>query len=133
MIDIESTVFAKVAEAYDAAFPGGARTGEPINTPAKFPCLSVVEDDNFTYEKSLDTSMREHHAQVLYTVDVFSNLTSGAKQQCQNIMNVVDDVFQDLGFVRLFCNQTKNQDNKIYRMTARYRAVVSEDFRIYRR
>lgn len=133
MIDIESTVFAKVVEKFDAEYPTGSRYGEPVSSPARFPCLTVVEEDNYTYENSLDTSLREHHAVLMYSVDVYSNLVSGGKQQCQGIMNLVDDVFQKMGFVRLVCSQTKNQDNKIYRMSARYRGIVSEDFRIYRR
>jgi len=39
-----------------------------------------------------------------------------------------------MGFTRVFCTQTRNEDNRIYRMTARYRGVISaDDWRVYRK
>lgn len=133
MIDVESTVFARVAAAFTAAYPNGSRYGEPVDTPARFPCLTLVEDDNATYEKSLDTALTENHATIMYTVNVYSNKTSGAKQECKAIMTLVDEEMQQMGFTRLFCNQTKNADTKIYRMTARYRAVINQKFQTFRK
>lgn len=122
-----------MAAAYTAQFPDGSRCSEPVDTPAKFPCMTLVEDDNSVYQRSLDTALHEHHATVMYTVNAFSNKVSGAKQECKAIMACVDAEMQSMGFVRLFCNQTKNQDSKVYRMTARYKGVVDENFRIYRK
>lgn len=133
MIDVEAKIFSTVALAFTTAYPSGSRYGEAVDTPAKFPCLTLVEDDNATYERSQDTDLTEHHATLLYTANVYSNKTSGAKQECKAIMALVDDKMQQMGFTRLFCNQIKNLDSKIYRMTARYRAIVSTDYRIYRR
>ena len=64
---------------------------------------------------------------------MYSNLISGAKQQCKDVMALVDEQLQALNFVRLFCTPSKNADKKYFRMTARYRAVVSENYMIYRR
>ena len=133
IIDCESTIFSRVAAAFTAAYPSGSRYGEAVDTPAKFPCLTLVEIDNATYEKSLDAELSEHHAIVTYEANAYSNKTSGAKQECKAIMALVDEQMQRMGFTRLFCNQTKNLDSKIYRMTARYRGVISEEYRIYRR
>ena len=133
MIDVETKVFSTVAAAFTAAYPDGSRYGEPVDTPAKFPCLTLVEEDNATYEKSQDTDLTEHHATLLYTANVYSNKSSGAKQECKAIMALVDAEMQRMGFTRLFCNQTKNLDSKIYRMTARYRGVIDRSGMIYRR
>lgn len=133
MIDCESVIFSRVAVVFDAAYPDGSRYSEAVDAPAKFPCLILIEDDNATYQRSLDTDLHEHHATLLYTANAYSNKTSGAKQECKAIMALVDEQMQQMGFTRLFCNQTKNLDSKIYRMAARYRAVISEDDRIYRR
>lgn len=132
MIDCESTIFARVAASFSASYPDASRYGEPVDTPAKFPCLTMVEIDNATYQQSLDASMSEHHATLTYEVNIYSNKISGAKQECKAIMELVDYEMQQMGFVRLFCNQTKNMDKRIYRITARYRGVISTDFRIYR-
>lgn len=133
MIDIESAVFSKMADVFDTKYPDGVRYSEPVISPAKFPCLTVIEEDNYTYDGSLDADHKEHHAWVMFSVNVYSNLIAGGKQECFEILNLVDSEFMKLGFMRLSFSQTKNQDTRIYRMTARYRAVVSEDYRIYRR
>ena len=133
MIDIESTVFSQVAAAFDAAYPNGYRYGDQTTTTPRFPCLKLEQVDNSTYEGSLDDAPTEHDAWILFEVNVYSNLTSGAKQQCKAIMDLVDQQLQGLNFVRLFCNPGKNADKKYFRMTARYRAVVSDDYILYRR
>lgn len=133
MIDVEAAVFNRVAEKFDIAYPNGTRVSEPIDAPASFPCMSLVEADNATYTGSLDSAMTEHDAWLMYELNVYSNLASGAKQQCKEIIALVDDELLAMGFIRTFCHQTKNADTKIYRMTARYRAVISEELRIYRK
>lgn len=133
MIDVEAAVFNRVAEKFDIAYPNGTRVSEPIDAPASFPCMSLVEADNATYTGSLDAEMTEHDAWLMYELNVYSNLASGAKQQCKEIIALVDDELLAMGFTRTFCHQTKNADTKIYRMTARYRAVISEELRIYRK
>lgn len=133
MIDVENAIFSRVATSFTAAYPGGSRYGEPVDTPAQLPCLTLVEIDNATYQRSQDTDLMEHHATATYEANAYSNKTSGAKQECKAIMALVDREMQQMGFTRLFCNQTKNMDSKIYRMTARYRGVIGEDHRIYRR
>lgn len=133
MIDVEAAVFNRVAEKFDIAYPNGTRVSEPIDAPASFPCMSLVEADNATYTGSLDSAMTEHDAWLMYELNVYSNLASGAKQQCKEIIALVDDELLAMGFTRTFCHQTKNSDTKIYRMTARYRAVISEELRIYRK
>ena len=133
MIDVESIIFNDVAEAFSAKFPKGSRYGELTEAPAKFPCLTLVEVDNYTYEESLDAEAKEHDAWIVYEANAYSNKVSGAKQECKEIMQIVDYHMMSLGFTRIFCNQTKNADSKIYRMTARYRAVISEEHRIYRK
>lgn len=130
---MESAIFSRVAEKFSEEFPNGSRYGEVVYTPAKFPCLTLVESDNYTYEKSLTAKMKENHAWLVYDANAYSNLVTGAKQECQAIMNLVDEEMLSMGFVRMFCTQTRNEDNRIYRMTARYRAVVSEDHQVYRK
>ena len=126
MIDAESAIFDKVASRFSQSYPGGSCYSELVDTPANFPCL----EDNSTYEGSLDASHREHNATLLYSVNIYSNKISGAKQECKAIMELVDTEMQNLGFIRIFCNQMKNAD---IRIAARYRGVISEDYRIYRR
>jgi hypothetical protein len=75
---------------------------------------------------------KEHNAWLVFEANVYSNKTAGAKQECKDIMQLVDEQMQSLNFVRLFCTPSKNADKKYFRMTARYRAVISEEYRLYR-
>lgn len=133
MIDIETLVFKRIAKAFDEKYPKGSRYSEPVDTPAKFPCLTIWEADNSTYDGSLDAEMVEHHANVMYEANVYANKTSGSKQECKAMIAMVDEIMLSLGFRRTTCLPTKNLDTKIYRITARYKAVVDENHRIYRR
>lgn len=132
MIDIEAAVFDRVATAFDEAYPNGSRYSEQTTSPPRFPCLTLEQVDNSTYKESLDSEHREHDAWVVFEVNAYSNLTSGAKQQCKAIMQLVDQQLQELNFTRLFCNPGRNVDKKYTRYTARYQAVVSEDYILYR-
>ncbi len=133
MIDAEELIFKKVADAFSAAYPDGAVYREVVEVPDRFPCLTLVEIDNVAYQPSQDLASMEHHATVTYEINVYSNEPDGGKQACKAVMALADEQMQRLGFTRLICSQIKNADSKIYRMTARYRAVISEDYIIYRR
>lgn len=133
MIDIENAVFNQVADAFDAAYPNGSRYSEATTSPPRFPCLTLEQVDSYTYTGSLDADHKEHDAWVVLEVNVYSNLTAGAKQQAKTVMELVDQQLQGLNFTRMFCNPARNADKKYFRLTARYQAVVSENYIIYRR
>ena len=61
-------------------------------------------------------------------VEVYSNLVSGAKQQCKEIMQLVDQTLMSFGTWDLvFCNQIKNADERIFRLRARYRGTAVQE------
>lgn len=138
LVDIESSVASRVFTLFIREFPNGSYSGEPVTeAPARWPHLNIVEADNYGSGYSLLPS-----ATVVYDVNVYSNLTSGAKQECKAIMNLVDNALMGFGsWERVFCNQTKNADTRIYRMMARYRGIPVQEktegestaFRIYRK
>lgn len=137
MIDIEFAVVSRVFEAFKEAYPSGSYSSEPnTDTAPAFPHLNMMEMDNTFYSPVLES------AEVVFDVNVYSNKTSGSKQECKAVMALVDETMNSFGaWERVFCNQTKNADSRIYRMTARYRGIpvlesTDEDtvqFRIYRR
>ncbi len=72
--------------------------------------------------------------QVIYEVNVYSNKARGKKSECKEITAFIDTQFQMLGFTRTLLTTVPNeQDATIYRMVARYRAIVSKQNIIYRR
>lgn len=135
MINIESEVFNAVATALRSEFTGIFVSGESVAAPSSFPAVTLVEQDNSTYQRSLDSSGSEKHAVVMYEANAYSNLGSGKKKQTRAIMAIIDDEMQDMGFVRIGSSpaEVPNADKTIYRMVARYRATVSTDKIIYRR
>ena len=136
MIDIESQVFTTVATALREAY-GTSNiyvTGEYVSQPPKFPAVFVVEMDNSVDLRGRDTASIENYASVMYQIDVFSNKNTGKKVQAKEIMALVDGQFAALGFSRTFLNPVQNMnDATVFRMTARYQAVVGTDQTIYRR
>ena len=62
MINIESEVFNTVATALRDEITGIFVSGEAIAAPSSFPAVTIVEDDNSTYTRTLDSSGQEKHA-----------------------------------------------------------------------
>lgn len=137
MIDVESEVFTRVADKLREKFPdvkeNGSVTGEYVAAPVRFPHISIVEMDNYQTTGNIDNSGQEQYATVVYEVNVYSNKTSGKKTECREIMVVLDDVLNAMNFTRQSMVPVPNlENNRIYRITARYRAETdgSKFFRL---
>ena len=134
MIDIESEIFSIVSKAVRAKYPKIYMTGEYIKVPPSFPCVSLIEADNQVYRNTRTTDSNENHVQVMYEVDVYSNKKTGRKSECKTILALIDNLMINLGFTRSLLTPIPNEeDATVYRMVARYRAIVSKDKVIYRR
>jgi len=134
VIDIFNIIFTYVVDIVKNEYPTIFTTSDLVPVPTSFPCLAIVEQNNYTMKSSLTQEPRENHAYLMYQIDVFSNKKTGKRSECMAIFDIVDKAMQDHGFVRLFLSPTPNlEDASIYRMTGRYEAVVSNDLIIYRR
>ena len=134
MIDIENTVFNSVATEVRAKYPGVYMVGEYVKTPPKFPCVSLVEMDNQSYQRTEDSGSSENHISVMYEVNIYSNKTVGKKMECKAIAALIDERMLALGFARTMLQPIPNLDDAtIYRMVGRYSAVISKNKDIYRR
>lgn len=133
MIDIESDIFSIISKNVREKYKNIFLTGEYVKSPPSFPCISIMETDNQIYRNTRTTDCIENHAQVIYEVNVYSNKVRGKKSECKEIIAFIDTRFQMLGFTRTFLTTIPNeQDATIYRMVARYRAIVSRQNVIYR-
>lgn len=134
MIDVENEIFSAVSEVVRATYPKVFMTGEYVKSPSSFPCVSLVEISNAVYRNSSTTTVEENHAAVTYEVNVYSNKSKGKKAECREIVNVIDRKLAEIGFTRMMLEPVPNmEDATIYRMVARYRAIVSKEKIIYRR
>lgn len=129
MIDAENAIFNRIANVFDVAYPNGSRYGEPIDAPIAFPCMTLVEIDNSSYESGLSGELKEPYANISYELNCYAF----SKQEAKGVLNVIDEAMQNLGFYRTMAANTRNADQRIYRITARYSGVISDDYRIYRR
>ncbi len=134
MINVENEVFNRVATSVYKTYSDIYMSGEYVKSPPSFPCASVVEMDNSMYESTQTSSENENHATLMYEVNVYSNKTKGKKTECKEIIALIDKEMALLGFTRIMLNPIPNEDDAtIYRMAARYRAVISKENVIYRR
>ena len=134
MIDIENDIFNTVATEVRAKYPNIYMVGEYVKTPSKFPCVSLMEMDNQSYQRTEDSGNSENHASVMYEVNIYSNKTVGKKSECKEIAAVIDEQMLALGFARTMLQPIPNlEDATIYRMVGRYSAIISKNKVIYRR
>ena len=134
MINIENDVFSIVSTKVRESFPDIYMSGEYVKSPPTFPATSLVEMDNTVTTETQTSGENENHASVMYEVNTYSNKIRGKKAECKEIMSVIDNEMLSLGFTRIMMQPVPNMDDAtIYRITARYRAVVSKDKTIYRR
>ena len=134
MINIEEELFSNVATATREAFPKVYMVGEYVKSPPSFPCVSLIEMDNSVYTRTQTSLGDENHAQLMYEVNVYSNKKNGKKSECKNIISFIDELMLKYGFTRTMLQPIPNMDDAtIYRMIARYSAVVSKDKELFRR
>jgi hypothetical protein len=115
--------------------PSTVKTGTMYSSvQSEFPYVSLIVMDNSIYEPFIDSARIENAVEIMVEVNVYSNKTSGKKEECKKLMKNIDDTLSGLGLVRSYCQPTPNlEDATIYRITARYRAVVDKNLNIYRR
>lgn len=134
MIDIENEVLDRVSTSVHEQFPDVYFSGEYVKAPASFPAVSLVEMNNLVYRRTQSSSSIENHVEVMYEANVYSNRTTGKKDECKRIASIIDATMGELGFTRMMLNPVPNMnDATIYRIVGRYKAVVSVDKTIYRR
>lgn len=134
MINMENEIFTAVATRLRAQFSKIYVTGEYVSAPPSFPCVSIVEIDNATYQQGQTQVGADVFAAVTYEVNVYSNKQTGKKTECKKISAVVDEILLAMNFTRSMLEPVTNMaDATIYRMLGRYRAVVDQNHTIYRR
>ena len=131
MIDLENDIFSYVANAIRAEYPGCYVVGEFVETPARFPAVTLVEADNRVLSR-MRTENIENAAYVMWEMNVYSNKASGKKAETKEIANMADELLSAIGFTRIFREQVPNlKDATIYRIVCRYEAVIDKNFVIY--
>ena len=133
MIDIEFDVFDAVADELRLQYPGIWVSGLAADLPSRYPAVTLVQRDSSVALEYSSVQSPEMAASVMFQADVYSNQIGGAKVEAKQILATVDEVMTRLGFARLSAAPVDNlQDGSIYRLTARWEALVDRDLWIYR-
>ena len=133
MIDIENEVFNYVAQALRSEYTNIFVASVKTRAPSSFPAVQIIETSNAVATDTADTNSIENHADLMYEVNVYSNLKSGAKLQAKQIMSFADECFKELGFVRQLCEPINNSDSSVFRYVARFVCRASQNKTIYQR
>ena len=132
MIDIENDVYDYIAKALRTEYAGMFVSGEYIETPAKFPAVTLVEADNRILTNMRTADSIENGVSVMWEMNIYSSKGANRKTQAKAIANSADALFAGIGFTRTFREQVPNlKDATIYRIVCRYEAVIDKNFVIY--
>ena len=123
MVDIENYVYTTVRNAVKQHDSNISVSGTYIDIPAQIPHVSIEETDNTSLAAFISTSDREFAADLVYTVNIYTN-TATAKSDAKAIAAVVDGAFAEMGFVRSMKQEMPNIDRTIYRLILRFSATA---------
>ena len=122
MTNIFNEMFTDIANPVRIAFPGTFVTGERVPVPAKFPCVAVIEADNYEDRRSIDNSGVERLTVLMYEITVFSNKQTGKRSQCIEILDLIDGIMKRKNASRIARVEGYfDSESTIYTIQARYR------------
>lgn len=131
MLDFSNEIFNAVAKDLRSRYEGIKVVGEYVDTPTAFPTVTIDEIQNIPVHQ--DSAVHNKYAEVVYRVQVFSNVKSGKRSQAREIYGAVDETLQTLGLYTITYTTTPAiYNSEIYSITATYRGVVDRNGVIYR-
>ena len=132
MIDCENLVFEFLNAALsDSSYGNLAVSSADLPMKASFPYVYAAEADNYTKTDTMDSSMQENHARVMFEIKIYSNRPVGKREEAKRIFNVLDKAFIARGFLRKTKISTPINDGSIFEIIGRYEAVVSKDYKVF--
>ena len=93
-------------------------------TPSKFPTVFAREIGHFTPNGTPTLSNAQDIYESTWEVQIFSNLTQGAKEQAYTLMNAVKSAFRSMYFVETFESPLDSTSNTYYTLIARFRRII---------
>ena len=93
-------------------------------TPSKFPTVFAREIGHFTPNGTPTLSNAQDIYESTWEVQIFSNLTQGAKEQAYQLMNAVKSAFRSMYFVETFESPLDSTSNTYYTLIARFRRII---------
>ncbi len=101
------------------------------NTPSEYPFVSLEEIGNDIHRSSSDGCNIENCANIDFELNVYTKHPN-KKTKADDLLNTIDDLFTNLGFIRTTKMPMPSTDETIYRVVVRYSGVVSKNHTVYR-
>ncbi len=93
-------------------------------TPSKFPTVFAREIGHFTPAQAQTLTNQQDVYETTWEVQIFSNITSGAKEQAYKLMGIVKNALRGLYFIEVSENPIDTANAKYYTLIARFRRVI---------
>ena len=127
MIDFEDNIVDYLANSLEKKYTKINVTSEfSSDEESTFPTVLVYEMDNYVYTPTLDSSLQENNARVVYQVEVYTKAKSTSKIKAKKILNDVDSLLGAIGFVRTIKTQIDTGYTDMTRLVARYQAIINK-------
>ncbi len=132
MIDIETPLYDELARLVLAEFPEAYVAGQHEVSPPYFPAVFIEQTFSSELDACRDSSGEENANAVIWTVNVYSNSESGAREQCRRILAIVDERLRLRNMKRLTARPIDNAaDPSVYRYVGRFTGIVGKDGTTY--
>ena len=127
MIDFEDNIVDYLANGLEKKYTKINVTSElSSDEESIFPTVLVYEMDNYVYTPTLDSSLQENDARVVYQVEVYTKAKSTSRIKAKKILNDVDSLLGAIGFVRTIKTQIDTGYTDMTRLVARYQAIINK-------
>lgn len=132
MIDIETDLYDELARLVLAEAPDAYVSSEHVISPPKFPAVFIEQGFSSEVDATKDSSGEENANAIIWTVNVYSNSQTNAKQECKRILQVIDRHMRFRNFKRLTARPIDNAaDPSIYRYVGRFTGLVDKNNNMY--
>ena len=130
MLDFSNEIFDAVAKDLRSTYKGIQVVGEYVESPAKFPTVTVDEIGNVPVH--LDSAKYNKYARVTLRTQVFMN-GIGKRAKAREIFNSLDMKLMDMGFVmKTYTTTPAIYNSEVYCITTTHEGVIGADGMVYR-
>ena len=119
-----NAIFTEIRNAVKSEYPDANCVQTYSLTPSKFPTVFAREIGHFTPQQAWTLTNAQDISERTWEVQVFSNLSTGSKEQAYEILDICKDVMRSLYFIETFEQPIDQQDKSIYCLVARFRRVI---------
>lgn len=131
MINIFNELFNELTNTLHSYDNKIATSSVYVNIPQSYPTVSLEEIDSADYTLGSNCQVENYNMNE-YEVNIYTK-SPLAKSKADEILNVIDNLFHDYGFIRESKNPIPTNDETIYRIVVRYGCIVSQNKVIFRR